>query len=166
MRVLFAVLLAAAAIVNAQTLNMTSITGRHGKSVFECWAFGPFATSGQQGTVGALSLQLGNLANASFSILPPRFDAGQHNAPNVQYVQFLSGVAHVTLPSSNETVFVIGGSKGLIFAADTIAVSGTGHLTAYPSDEPTRVLQIPTLNGVVPKHTVLHSGPCTGSELQ
>lgn len=83
-----------------------------------------------------------------------------------RYVQFLTGVAHVLLPNSTEDVFVIGGAKGLIFAADLASISDIGHITRYPSDEPTRVLQIPTEDGVVPKHEVLHYGACTSEELQ
>jgi hypothetical protein len=119
------------------------------------------------GTAGALTLQLGGLSNASFSILPPGFNAGVHNAPNVQYVAFLSGLAHVTVPGkgTNTSVFVQGGANGIIFAADTAAVSSSGHTTVYPSGEDTRVLQIPTLGGAIPQHTVLHAGPCLACDL-
>ena len=69
------------------TLNVTALTAANGISVLECWALDPgFVSSSQVGTTGASSLQLGNLANGSYSILPPRFNAGLHNAPNVQCV--------------------------------------------------------------------------------
>lgn len=68
-------------------LNITALSAQGGVTVFECWQLLPgFATSSQAGTIGASSMQLGNLANASFSVLPPGFNAGFHNAPTQQYV--------------------------------------------------------------------------------
>jgi len=159
------------------TLNVTSLATLNGKSIFQCWALSAgFQTSGQQGTVGAEILQLGNLANASYTILPARFNAGLHNAPNVQWVVFLSGLAHVSLPNRTfpisgrtqfaEDVWVAGGEFGTILATDTLSASALGHLTEYPSGEETRVLQIPTAGGVIPPHTVLDAtGPCAESQL-
>jgi hypothetical protein len=73
---------------------------------------------------------------------------------------FLSGLAHITLPNSTAEALIVGGDNGLIFAADTQNVSSSGHATNYPSREETRALQIPT-GGIIPQHTVLHSGPCS-----
>jgi hypothetical protein len=81
-----------------------------------------------------------------------------------RWVAFLSGLAHVTLPNSNVDVLIPGGENGLIFAADTAARSTQGHSTNYPSNQETRVLQIPT-NGGIPNHNVLYSGPCRANEL-
>lgn len=68
-------------------LNVTALTAQGGVSVLECWQILPgFTTSSQSGTVGASILQLGELANASYSVIPPAFDAGFHNAPTQQYV--------------------------------------------------------------------------------
>ncbi|KAI0050476.1 hypothetical protein FA95DRAFT_1581180 [Auriscalpium vulgare] len=143
------------------TLNVTAIAARNGSSVFECWALNPgFVQSTQSGTVGAQLLQMGNLANASFSILPANFTGGLHNAPAVQWVSFVSGLAHVTLPNSTAEAWVVGGPHGLIVATDTAAVSTYGHISVYPSFEETRTLQIPTAGGAIPGHTVLHDGPC------
>ncbi|KZV63594.1 hypothetical protein PENSPDRAFT_202512 [Peniophora sp. CONT] len=162
---------------SSNTLNVTALATLDGKSVLQCWALQPaFTTSSQTGTAGAEILQLGDLANASFSILPAHFNAGQHNAPNAQWVVFLSGLAHITLPEaalpiSNETEYVTeawvaGGTYGTIFAADTQEVSSFGHVTEYPSGEETRVLQIPTAGGLIPNHTILDAtGPCVQSEL-
>jgi hypothetical protein len=67
-------------------LNITAVTAENGVSAFECWQILPgFTTSSQTGTAGASQLQLGNVANASYSVIPPGFNAGVHNAPNVQY---------------------------------------------------------------------------------
>ncbi|TFY77615.1 hypothetical protein EWM64_g6398 [Hericium alpestre] len=143
------------------TLNVTAITAANGSSVFECWALNPgFNHSNQPGTAGASSLQLGDLANASYSILPARFNAGMHGAPNVQWVVFLSGLAHVTLPNATDEAWIPGGRNGVLFAADVPSVSKYGHQTEYPSGDETLALQIPTADGKVPDHVVVHAGPC------
>lgn len=100
----------------------------------------------------------------SYSILPPRANAGLHTAPAMQWVVFLSGVAHVTLPNSTAEAWIQGGKYGVLFAADTSDVSKYGHLTEYPSDAATMALQIPT-GGMVPEHEVLYQGPCQWDEL-
>jgi hypothetical protein len=145
-----------------------------------------FTTSSQAGTTGASILQLGNVANMSYSVLPPKFEAGLHNAPTTQYVTsrtstrppilthlpslerwvaFLSGLAHVTIPGSTAEAYITGGKGGFLFAADTAAVSTQGHSTNYPSNSPTIALQIPT-GGTIPQHNVLHSGPCNPTKFQ
>ncbi len=55
------------------------------------------------------------------------------------------------------------GMNGLFFAADTAAVSQFGHVTDFV--EETILLQIPTAGGIVPPHSILHSGACKGNEL-
>jgi hypothetical protein len=161
-------------------LNITALWAENGVSVLQCWQILPgFTTSSQSGTIGASILQLGALSNMSYSVIPPGFNAGLHNAPTEQYVLvippyslplkphrrrkrwvvFLSGLAHVTLPGSNVDAFIRGGANGLIFAADTMERGTKGHNTTYPSKQETRVLQIPT-GGGVPNHNVLYSGPC------
>ncbi len=68
-------------------LNITALPAHGGVSVLECWQLLPgFTTSSQSGTAGASILQLGNLANASYSVIPPGFNAGFHSAPTMQYV--------------------------------------------------------------------------------
>jgi hypothetical protein len=168
-------------------LNITALSAQNGSSVLECWQILPgFSTSSQAGTTGASILQLGNVANMSYSVIPPQFNAGLHNAPTTQYVTsrtftrspilthlpslerwvaFLSGLAHITLPNSTVDAYVPGGENGFIFAADTAAVSSKGHSTNYPSNSETIALQIPT-GGTIPQHNVLHSGPCKLAGLQ
>ena len=168
-------------------LNITAISAQNGLSVLECWQILPgFTTSSQAGTAGASILQLGNVANMSYSVIPPKFNAGLHNAPTTQYVTsrtsthslilthipslerwvaFLSGLAHITLPNSTVDAYVPGGKNGFIFAADTAAVSANGHSTNYPSGSETIALQIPT-GGTIPQHNVLHSGPCELAKLK
>ncbi|KAF2090951.1 hypothetical protein K490DRAFT_62282 [Saccharata proteae CBS 121410] len=147
-------------------LNLTAISAANGNSVLECWQLQPgFTVASQAGTSGALSLYLGDTANASYTILPPRFNGGTHNAPSAQYVVFLSGLAHVTLPNSTDEAWIQGGKYGAIIAVDTVAVSKDGHITTYPGDADTAALQIPFLDGKVPKHKVLYPGACQWPEM-
>ena len=172
-------------------LNLTAIAAKDGKSTLECWQLTkPITVSSTAGTSGTLIQQLGDVSNASYVVLPPKFDGGKHTAPNAQYVfnprapsrfeghsyprrmlmlsvqstryvVFLSGKAHVTLPDSKDEATVFGGENGLIIAADTADLSKEGHITTYPGDTPTVALQIPFKDGKLPEHRVLHSGPCT-----
>lgn len=69
------------------SLNITTIAAANGKSTLECWRLSaPFVQSSQAGTSGAVVAQLGETGATSYSILPPQFDGGLHNAPVVQYV--------------------------------------------------------------------------------
>lgn len=86
------------------------------------------------------------------------------SADSFQFVAFTTGLAHVTLPNSTDEAWIRGGKYGLVIAADTAAVSLGGHITRYPSDDMTIGLQMPTSGGVVPKHTVLHTGACKHHE--
>ncbi|KAJ3551124.1 hypothetical protein NM688_g4913 [Phlebia brevispora] len=146
-----------------QFLEATAIvTNSQNHSALECWRLtDPFTTSSEAGTAGAATLNIENFANTTYTVLPPRFEGGVHNAPHPQLVVFLSGVAHVTLPQGTDDTFVVGGSDGLIFAVDTV---GGGHNTSYPSNMETRALQIPFTGGIIPPHIVLNSGPCTTSD--
>ncbi|KAH8163478.1 hypothetical protein CIB48_g4769 [Xylaria polymorpha] len=148
-------------------LNVTAIGARDGLSTLECWQMDqPFDTSTQPGTSGTAQTQLGNVSTISYSILPSNFDGGLHNAPQNQWVVFLSGLAYITLPGDPSTsVFITGGQFGLIYVADTSDVSKEGHRTQYPGITETIALQIPTAGGQVPKHDLVHEGPCSISEI-
>jgi hypothetical protein len=65
-------------------LNLTAISASNGNSILECWALPGFFASAQAGTAGALNLFLGDLANATYTVIPPRFNGGLHNAPAPQ----------------------------------------------------------------------------------
>ncbi|KAN0087150.1 hypothetical protein V8E54_000838 [Elaphomyces granulatus] len=150
------------------TLNITTLTAENGFSVLECWSLVPgFTTSHQAGTSGAASIGIGELgsstANATFSIIPARFNGGIHNAPAAQWVIFLSGLAHITLPNSTDKASIQGGKHGTILALDTSDVSN-GHITDYPTDEVTTAVQIPLEDGKIPGHVKLHNGSCTPQE--
>lgn len=79
---------------------------------------------------------------------------------------FISGLAYITLPEDNTTsAYVSGGEFGVIFAADTAASSQEGHRTQYPGVTETIALQIPTQDGEVPAHSLIHTGPCAVNEV-
>lgn len=68
-------------------LNLTALTAADGESTLECWQLAnPFRQSTESGITGSLQLSLGELANASYSVIPARFDGGFHHAPAFQYV--------------------------------------------------------------------------------
>ena len=81
-----------------------------------------------------------------------------------RYVYFTSGSAVISLPSSNDTAKVKGGHDGLILATDIASVSRLGHVTTYGKKERTVGVAIGLANNTVPKHAVLHSGPCSKNE--
>ncbi|KAI0795302.1 hypothetical protein BC629DRAFT_1506764 [Irpex lacteus] len=141
-------------------LELTAIVTKSDASAFECWRLASsFTTSTGAGTVGASTLLIDDLANATYTVIPPRFEGGVHNAPHAQLVTFLSGVIHITLPNDpTASAYLVGGIDGNILALDT---DGSGHNTSYPSNAETRALQIPFNRGRIPEHTVVHTGPCT-----
>ena len=72
-------------------LNITTIGAANGQSTLECWQLSaPFVQSSQAGTSGAVIAQLGETGATSYSLLPPQFNGGLHNAPVVQYVLLAS----------------------------------------------------------------------------
>ena len=77
-------------------------------------------------------------------------------------VVFLTGLARVSLPSSNAEAYILGGSENsLIVAADT---TGNGHFTDYPSDAITTAIQLPLPGGLqsIPDFTILDDKePCS-----
>ncbi|KAL6712881.1 hypothetical protein ACLMJK_009593 [Lecanora helva] len=155
-----------AASTTPQKVNLTTIaTNSKKESTLECWQLdAPLVASAAAGTAGAVFAQLGGTGATSYGLIPPRFNGGLHNAPSVQYVAFLSGKAVISLPNSTQTATVPGGRNGLILAIDIKNVSTLGHITVYPSNQTTVVLQIPTANNTIPAHSVLHNGPCFDSE--
>ncbi|KAI0084839.1 hypothetical protein BDY19DRAFT_909581 [Irpex rosettiformis] len=140
-------------------LEATTLVPKNGTSALECWRFAsPLSTSAGAGTAGASTLVIDNLANATYTVIPPRFEGGVHNAPHAQLVAFLSGTIHITIPTDpSAEAWVQGGINGLILALDT---TGSGHNTSYPGNVETRALQIPFDEGFVPDHVVLYEGPC------
>ncbi|KAI1105270.1 hypothetical protein F4804DRAFT_304795 [Jackrogersella minutella] len=142
-------------------MNLTTLTGKNNVSVLECWQLSiPFQTDDEPGVKGLDVLWMGELANASTTVIPGRFDGGLHNAPFKQWVWFITGVIQLSLPNGTGTALVNGGKYGLIYADDTKDISGWGHETVYPGADETIALTIPVQDGINPNHTVLHDGPC------
>ncbi|KAI1376435.1 hypothetical protein F4677DRAFT_418518 [Hypoxylon crocopeplum] len=144
-------------------LNITAIGASHGRSTLECWQLDdPFSPSSEPGSAaGPYTAQLGDLSNITYTFIPPNYDQGFHTAPWPQWVVFTTGLAHITLPDDNSTgAYIFGGEFGVIFAADTPDVSLKGHRSQYPGDMMSIGLQIPTKDGEIPVHDILHSGPC------
>ena len=81
----------------------------------------------------------------------------------LRYVVFVAGAAIITVPGSDEIAYVEAGKNGLLFAADTAALSSGGHVTYFNKE--TFLMQIPTAGGIVPNHTVLYTGQCRGEEM-
>ncbi|KAI1261136.1 hypothetical protein F5Y18DRAFT_210290 [Xylariaceae sp. FL1019] len=164
---IFALFAQSFSITVATSLNITSIAGVGNHSEIQCWQMEtPFTISTDAGTNGVARLDLSDADNISYLVLPSEYNGGLHNAPAVQWVAFISGLAHITLPDDpTASAYVIGGAFGLIFAADTADVSKQGHITRYPGVIETVALQIPTKNNFIPQHAVLHSGACTASEV-
>ncbi|KAK7987187.1 hypothetical protein PG996_006212 [Apiospora saccharicola] len=148
-------------------LNITAIGASAGKSTLECWQLdAPFAVSDTPGTRGSAAANLGNVTNFGFGVIPANFDGGLHNAPANQWVMFTTGLAHITLPGDDSGgAYIQGGEFGLIFAADTANVSEKGHYTRYPGIVETVALQMPTLDGKIPPHQVVRSGPCQTDDM-
>ncbi|GAQ08208.1 hypothetical protein ALT_5529 [Aspergillus lentulus] len=148
------------------TLNITVIGARNNLSTLECWSLEPgFTSSTQPGIAGSASLSLGPVGdNATYTIVPARLDGGIHNAPVRQWVIFLSGLAHITLPHSEDEAWILGGKHGTILALDTADVSADGHYTKYPSDEVTVAMAVP-LGDEEPAHQVLYQGACKATEV-
>lgn len=72
---------------STERFNLTAIGAANGKSTIECWQIlRPFDVSRDPGTAGTKALQLGDLTNLTFSVLPAKFDGGLHTAPFVQCV--------------------------------------------------------------------------------
>ena len=85
------------------------------------------------------------------------------NYPFNRYAVFVAGAATISIPGSKVVAHIKAGKNGLVFAADTAALSSVGHVTVFTKE--TFLMQIPTANGTVPEHTVLYEGPCKGKEL-
>ncbi|KAK3689954.1 hypothetical protein B0T22DRAFT_481137 [Podospora appendiculata] len=126
------------------SLNITAIGAANGEpeSTLECWQFSPFASSSTPGTVGALNLFMGDMANTTYTVLPPRLDGGWYNAPAPH-----TGLIHIILPNGTDEAWIHGGRHGLIIAADTRDVSAHGHRTRYPGNAATTALQVPLRDG-------------------
>lgn len=87
--------------ITTPSLNLTAVAGLNGSSVLQCWQLPGFMSSAVAGTAGALNLFLGEMANASYTIIPPRFDGGLHRAPAPQYVGSFQSLLEIPSSSAN-----------------------------------------------------------------
>ncbi|KAI3394397.1 hypothetical protein diail_2809 [Diaporthe ilicicola] len=150
-------------------LNVTVIGAAHGKSRFECWELAaPFKSSAQPGIVGSQTLDLGDVANITYNVLPAGFDCGLHAAPFHQWVVVLQGLGVITMPHArgNSTELVVKpGEAGLLFATDTADVSREGHGCYFPGVTESVFIQIPAEGDRIPEHRVLYvDSPCAADE--
>jgi hypothetical protein len=82
---LFQLMFLTAVAQNTTHMNITAIGAADSRSTIECWQITrPFDVSADPGTAGTKAQQLGDTTNLTFTILPPKFDGGLHNAPAVQ----------------------------------------------------------------------------------
>lgn len=156
-----------------QTSAVISDPNDDNAAKLQCWRFKqPFLT---YPTIGSF-VQLADVSNISYVVLPPGSSEGIHHPPHPMYVYsnplfgtlshmvnrifvLLSGIAHVTLPSDPDDpgLWIQEGVNPLIVAVDT---EGPGHWTDYPGNTETAALQLPFKNGKVPEYEVVSEGPC------
>jgi hypothetical protein len=100
---------------------------------------------GNQETIQSLpdsgrALPLAELSNITYVVLPAGSDEGLHHPPSPMLFVLVSGMAHVTLPSSDDDLWITEWGNQVIVAND---IHGVGHYTAYPLDRETVALQLP-----------------------
>ncbi|THX44218.1 hypothetical protein D6D10_00545 [Aureobasidium pullulans] len=138
------------------------VTNAANQSALECWRLStPLVDSSEPGIAGSLRFNF-NASSASYTIIPPRFNGGRHNDPTPQLVVYTSGLAHISLPSSKDEAWFIGGNQGILIATD---MTGGGHITEYPSEQYTSVITVPFPDGLVPAHEKVSSGACHFSSI-
>ncbi|KAH6648486.1 hypothetical protein BKA67DRAFT_538518 [Truncatella angustata] len=144
-------------------LNITAVTHDDGDSVLQCWQLPtPFDISSTPGVANGSYVFLGPVANATLTVVPANSDGGRHYA-QPQWVHFITGLAHITLPRSSDEARINGGKYGLLWAGDTRDVRKCGHSTFYHEESVTLALMAE--NGDEPEHEVVRLGPCLPEDL-
>lgn len=144
-------------------LNVTAVTHANGVSVLQCWQLlKPFEISSSPGVANGSYAFLGDVANATITIIPAESDGGRHYA-QPQWVWFITGLAHITLPGSSDEAWIRGGKYGLLWAGDTREQSECGHSTLYHEESVTLALM--TENGEEPEHKIVRQGGCLPQDL-
>ncbi|KAI5207828.1 hypothetical protein E4T39_01763 [Aureobasidium subglaciale] len=139
----------------AQSLNVSAIAVQNGTSILECWSL-QSPTSG----AGAQNYPLGDFSNAFIGAIPPHTYIGPAWPASIQYSMILQGLVHISLPYSDEEVYIQPGPLSILLVIDQRNVSISGHITDFPGSETTLIAQFPVTGNKIPGHTVLHSGPC------
>ncbi|KAI1857305.1 uncharacterized protein JN550_013331 [Neoarthrinium moseri] len=144
-------------------LNVTAVTHAGGESVLQCWQLpSPFAVSASPGVANGSYAFLGAAANATLTVIPARSEGGRHYA-QPQWVHFVTGLAHITLPTASDAAWIRGGKYGLLWAGDTPNRSRGGHSTYYWEESVTLALMTP--DGEEPAHRVVREGACLLEDL-
>ncbi|KAK2049482.1 hypothetical protein LZ31DRAFT_549410 [Colletotrichum somersetense] len=161
-------------------LNVTALSSRDGYSVIECWQLTAVPVEARAALNYALG---GDLTRAEWSIIQPRTTVGEAWAPAVQLTVIVNGLIRITSPATRNSsqatpspdasssptppgqtvAYIQPGtvSSSVLIAADLKNVSvRAGHLTEFPGDEPTVLVQVPFEGNVAPEHTVVGEGPC------
>ncbi|KAK0927229.1 hypothetical protein LTR57_003390 [Friedmanniomyces endolithicus] len=147
-------------------LNVSVTAAENGQSVIQCWQLTMPPSLVTIGHATFQSQTLGDLQSGSLNIFLPGLNLGLHAAPTKQWVIVLAGSIKVYLQNNQSeanTAFVSSGTSGILLAVDTKDVSPVGHITE--TIEQTALLFMPTANGTVPQHRVLHNHVCAGEDL-
>ncbi|KAJ7264110.1 hypothetical protein B0H12DRAFT_1102878 [Mycena haematopus] len=145
----------------AESLLLNAIVGKNNISTVECWKIEPgYQLSNVSGTVGDKVLQLGNVNNAVYIIIPnddgkPN-NGGLHNGAHAQWVFALTGGVNVTFPEAPGGFTVSAG--GLFISADVLGTSTLGHQSIWAAGS--IFIQAPFPDGVVVDHTVIANHSC------
>ncbi|KAK0640580.1 hypothetical protein B0T16DRAFT_460754 [Cercophora newfieldiana] len=154
-------------------LNITAISSRDGYSVFECWQLASIPVD----AMSAANYAIGETTKATWSRIEPRTHIGEAWAPHVQLSVILNGLIRITSPfpdpaaehgakgdrPESRVAYIMPGTlkSSVLIAADLKSISTlAGHLTEFPSDEPTVLVQVPFEGDRAPEHTVLYEGAC------
>ncbi|KAK6078124.1 small secreted protein [Seiridium cupressi] len=144
-------------------LNVTAVTHAKGESVLQCWQLPyPFGISNAPGVANGSYAVIGEVANTTLTVIPANSDGGRHYADS-QWVYFITGLAHITLPNSSDEAWINGGKYGLLWAGDPSKFSKHGHSTFYHEQSVTLALM--TEGGKEPKHEVVRQGACVPDDL-
>ncbi|KAF7306434.1 MFS transporter [Mycena indigotica] len=148
------------------SLLANTIVARNNISMVECWAIEPgFQLSNVSGTVGDQVLQLGNIANAVYIIIPddngkPN-DGGLHNGAHSQWVFALTGGVNVSFPEAPGGFSVAAG--GIFISTDIRGTSTLGHRSLWAAGS--IFIQAPFPDGIAVNHTVVAQSSCEEYEL-
>ncbi|KAJ7337654.1 small secreted protein [Mycena albidolilacea] len=143
------------------SLLVNTIVAKNNISMAECWKIEPgFQLSNVSGTVGDKVLQLGNMNNALYIIIPdddgkPN-NGGLHNGAHSQWVFALTGGVNVTFPEAPGGFSVSAG--GLFISTDVLGTSTLGHQSIWAAGS--IFIQAPFPDGVAIGHTVIANHSC------
>lgn len=84
----------------------------------------------------------------------------------LRWLVILNGLAVVTLEDNSSVSLTASmGESSLLFIADTPDVSEKGHNGYFPGITETIFMQIPTQDGLIPKHEPIYEdAPCSAHE--